>query len=239
MSTSRIALVTGGNRGIGLEIARALGHRGLLVAIGARNSAEGQLAADHLRSQGLDPVVVALDVTDEMSVRASVAQVQDLFGRCDVLVNNAGVLLDRRPGETWTATADIAISDVWRTLDVNTVGALRMIQAVLPLMQANNYGRIVNMSSGLGQLSTMGHGSPAYRMSKTALNALTRTLAAELGDGPIKVNAASPGWVRTEMGGPQATSTVEEGADTAVWLATLPEDGPTGGFFQDRQPFPW
>ncbi|MEM9030612.1 MAG: SDR family NAD(P)-dependent oxidoreductase, partial [Pseudomonadota bacterium] len=157
----------------------------------------------------------------------------------DVLVNNAGILLDRQPGEDWVSVADVPIDDVRKSLEVNTIGALRMIQAVLPLMRSEGYGRIVNMSSGLGQMASIGVGSPGYRMSKAALNVLTLTLAAELGDGPIKVNSASPGWVQTEMGGENATRTVEEGADTPVWLATLPDDGPTGGFFEDRKRIPW
>lgn len=239
MTVTRVALVSGGNRGIGLEIARQLARQGLIVAIGARNPAEGQLAAEHLQNEGLEPAIVALDVTSSESVREAAAQLAELFGRCDVLVNNAGVLLDGKPGEGSIAVADVNIQDVEQTLAVNTIGPLRLIQAVLPMMQAENYGRIVNMSSGLGQLSTMGAGMPAYRMSKAALNALTITLAAELGNGPIKVNSASPGWVQTEMGGSNATRTVEEGADTPVWLATLPDDGPTGGFFHDRKSIPW
>lgn len=239
MSGTKVALISGGNRGIGLEIARQLARQGLMVAIGARNAAEGQIAADDLRAEGLDPVVLALDVTDQASVMRTVNSLRELFGRCDVLVNNAGILLDRTPGEGFTATADTAIADVHRTFEVNTIGPLRLIQAVLPLMSEQGYGRIVNMSSGLGQLANMGGGSVAYRMSKAALNALTRTLAAELGEGPIKVNAVAPGWVRTEMGGPSAVKTVEEGADTPVWLATVPEDGPTGGFFEDRKPIAW
>ena len=239
MTETRVALVSGGNRGIGLEIARQLARAGIIVAIGSRNAAEGQIAADHLKSEGLEPVVVPLDVTRDDSVTAAIDQLDDLFGRCDILVNNSGILLDRVPGESQINVPDVLIEDVRRTLEVNTIGALRLIQAVLPVMQRHHYGRIVNMSSGLGQLSGMGGGSPAYRMSKAALNVITLTLAAELGDGPIKVNSASPGWVRTEMGGPNAERTVEEGADTPVWLALLEADGPTGGFFEDRKPIAW
>lgn len=239
MAATRVALISGGNRGIGLEIARQLARQGLIVAIGARNLAEGQLAAEHLQNEGLEPAVVSLDVASGESVNEAAAQVGELFGRCDVLVNNAGILVDGRPGGDAIGPSEVPVEDFTRTLDVNTLGPLRLIQAVLPMMKAQNYGRIVNMSSGLGQISAMGGGMPAYRMSKAALNVLTITLAAELGDGPIKVNSASPGWVQTEMGGPTATRTVEEGADTPVWLATLPDDGPTGGFFHDRKPIAW
>jgi NAD(P)-dependent dehydrogenase (short-subunit alcohol dehydrogenase family) len=134
---------------------------------------------------------------------------------------------------------DVAAATVARTLDINTLGPLRLIQAVVPLMRRQGYGRIVNVSSMLGQLAHMGGGYPGYRMSKAALNALTRIVAAELGSGNIKVNAMHPGWVRTDMGGPSAPRSVAEAADTIVWLATLPDDGPTGLFFQDRRPMAW
>ncbi len=134
---------------------------------------------------------------------------------------------------------DVSVDLVMQTYLTNTVGPLRLIQAVVPAMQKLGYGRIVNLSSGAGQLSEMGSGFPAYRMSKSALNALTRLTAAELGPRPIKINAMCPGWVRTAMGGPNATRSVEKGAETAVWLATLPEDGPTGGFFRDMKPIAW
>ena len=174
-------------------------------------------------------------MSDARSVEAFAERIAQQFGRCDVLVNNAGVMLDPRGSRVLDSKIDI-----WHeTLATNLLGPLMLIQALAPLMKKNGYGRIVNVSSGQGQLSDMGAGTPAYRVSKTALNALTRTLAAELNGSGILANAMCPGWVRTDMGGPGAPRTVEQGADTAVWLATLGGDGPTGGFFRDRKPIPW
>lgn len=238
MTETRIALVTGANRGIGLEIVGQLARRGYIAVMGSRTLAKGQSAAEPLTLEGLIVPVVALDVTDEASVRAAVAEVMGLFGRIDVLVNNAGVLIDG-PGQPISNVRSVPVDVVGTTYDTNAIGPLRMIQAVLPMMREQGYGRIVNLSSGAGQLAEMGAEYPAYRMSKAALNALTRTAAAELGQGPILVNAMCPGWVRTDMGGPDAARSVAEGAETAVWLATLPDDGPTGGFFRDKAPIPW
>jgi len=238
MSETRVALVTGANRGIGLEIVRELARLGYMTALGSRNLEKGREAAASLGSEGLEPAPIALDVSDAASAARAVAETLDLFGRLDVLVNNAGILIDPDLEEGGSvATIDQAI--LAQTFDVNVLGPLRMMQAALPAMRKNEYGRIVNMSSGLGQLSDMGAGRVAYRMSKTALNALTRTAAAEEAHADIKINAMCPGWVRTDMGGPEATRSVEEGADTAIWLATLEENGPTGGFFRDRNPIPW
>lgn len=238
MSDTRVALVSGGNRGIGLEIVRQLCREGIMTVLGARSLAAAQEAADTLASEGLEPAPVELDVTESDSVKAAVEHTIHLFGRLDILVNNAGVLLDPAIDDGGSV-AEVPIDLVQTTLDTNTVGALRMMQAVLPIMQDAGYGRIVNMSSGLGQLADMGPGRVAYRMSKTALNAITRTAASETSAGDIKINAMCPGWVRTDMGGPNATRSVEEGADTAVWLALVPDDGPNGGFFRDRKPIVW
>jgi NAD(P)-dependent dehydrogenase (short-subunit alcohol dehydrogenase family) len=238
MTETRIALVTGANRGIGLEIVRQLARQGYIAVMGSRTLAKGQAAAQPLTSEGLIVPVVALDVTDDASVRAAVAEVMGLFGRIDVVVNNAAVLIDG-PGQPTSNVRSVPVDVVRTTFDTNAIGPLRMIQAALPMMREQGYGRIVNLSSGAGQLAEMGAEYPAYRMSKAALNALTRTTAAELGHGPILVNAMCPGWVRTDMGGPDAARSVAEGAETAVWLATLPDDGPTGGFFRDRAPIPW
>jgi NAD(P)-dependent dehydrogenase (short-subunit alcohol dehydrogenase family) len=164
--------------------------------------------------------------------------VQRLYGRCDVLVNNAAILIDG-PNQFEASLFDLSSGMVRQTFETNVLGPMRLIQAVGPIMRVQGYGRIVNISSGAGQLTDMGMGYPAYRMSKSALNALTRITAVELANNGVKVNACCPGWVRTDMGGPTATRSVEEGADTPVWLATLPEDGPTGGFFRDRKPIPW
>jgi NAD(P)-dependent dehydrogenase (short-subunit alcohol dehydrogenase family) len=238
MTVTRTALVSGANRGIGLEIVRQLARLGVLSVIGARDPKEGAEAAEKLKSEGLEAPVVMLDVNRETGAAEAVAEVQRLFGRCDVLVNNAAILIDG-PGGFKASLFDLTSDTVRRTMETNLLGPVRLIQAVAPLMREQSYGRIVNVSSGAGQLSDMGAGYPAYRMSKTALNALTRIAAAELAGANIKVNAACPGWVRTDMGGANADRSVEEGADTPVWLATLPDDGPTGGFFRDRKPIPW
>ncbi len=238
MAETRIALVTGANRGIGLEIVRQLSREGLIAVLCARDLAKGKAAAATLASEGLEPPVVALDVTQADSVRAGVDEVLELYGRIDVLVNNAAILKEGFSEED-SSVLDVSIDLVNLTYMTNTVGPLRLIQAVVPAMQKLGYGRIVNLSSGAGQLAEMGSGFPAYRMSKSALNALTRLTAAELGPHPIKINAMCPGWVKTAMGGPNATRSVEQGAETAVWLATLPEDGPSGGFFRDMKPIAW
>ena len=238
MAETHIALVTGANRGIGLEIVKQLSRAGLMAVLASRDVEKGRAAAAKLASEGLESPAVALDVTDEASIRAAVDEVMRLFGRIDVLVNNAGILKEGFTAQE-SSVLEVAPDLVIETYLTNTVGPLRLIQAVVPIMQKGGYGRIVNLSSGAGQLSDMGSGFPAYRMSKSALNALTRVTAAELGPDTIKVNAMCPGWVRTDMGGPNATRTVEKGAETAVWLATLPDTGPTGGFFRDMQPIPW
>jgi NAD(P)-dependent dehydrogenase (short-subunit alcohol dehydrogenase family) len=231
----RVAVVTGGNRGIGFEIVRQLAARGFRVVLGSRDLTRGREAHARLGALGECSEVQLLDVTIEEHARTLASSLERAFGRCDVLVNNAGVLLDPKGSKALDLTPDV----LRRTFDANVLGPVLVTKALVPLMRRSGYGRIVNMSSGLGQLADMGVGSPAYRMSKTALNAFTRTLAADLVRTNIKVNSMCPGWVRTDLGGPHATRSVEEAADTAVWLATLPDDGPTGGFFRDRQPILW
>jgi NAD(P)-dependent dehydrogenase (short-subunit alcohol dehydrogenase family) len=158
----------------------------------------------------------------------------DKFGRLDVLVNNAGIHLDSDK-----RGLDVPLNEVRETFEVNVNGPLRLSQAFLPLMKEHNYGRVVNVSSNMGSLSKMSGQSAAYRMSKAALNAMTRVLASEMRGHNIKINTMSPGWVRSDMGGPSAPRSLEEGADTIIWLATLPDDGPTGGSFKDREPLAW
>ncbi len=235
MTEHKIAVVTGANRGIGFEIARQLGKTGLHVVLTARDPGKGEAAAEKLRSEQLDVAFHVLDVADEPSLAAFAGWLKQAHGRCDVLVNNAGILPDPRGSRL----ADTSSATVRAAFETNTLAPLLLIKVVLPLMQKRQYGRIVNLSSGLGQLSDMSTGSIAYRLSKTALNAVTRIAAAEARGSDILVNSACPGWVKTDMGGPQASRTVAQGADTAVWLATLPAGGPSGGFFRDRQPIPW
>lgn len=234
-AAARIALVTGGNRGIGYEICRQLALNGVSVVLTARDSGKGKVATKTLQEAGLDVDFHRLDVTSCRSIRACVAAVAERRGRIDVLVNNAGIMIDPRGSRF----LDSKLDTYRDTLETNLFGPLQLAQAVVPLMKANRYGRIVNLTSGLGQLSDMGAGTPAYRISKTALNSLTRILAAEFRTNNILANAMCPGWVRTAMGGESAPRTPEQAADTAVWLATLPDDGPTGGVYRDRKPIEW
>ena len=229
-----VALVSGGNRGIGRDVVRQLGERGITVVLGSRDLKRGEKVAAELEAKGLRIVAKQLDIRDEASVERVTRELEEKFGRVDILVNNAGIT------DPWRGTAEDADFDAVKdVLETNLFGAWRLTKAVIPLMRRNGYGRIVNLSSGMGQLSDMGGHSPGYRVSKTGLNALTRMLASELSGDNILVNSVCPGWVRTDMGGPGARRSVEEGADTPVWLATLPDDGPSGGFFRDRKPIPW
>ena len=224
VSGRRVALVSGASRGIGREIARQLaGEHGFLVLAGARDPSNVDLR------DSVEPV--ELDVTDPARVEATARGIEADPGRLDLLVNNAGVV-----GGSGDRAADIDIDEVHRVLETNLFGAWRLAQAVLPLLRESDDPRIVNVSSGMGQLTDMGGGTSAYRVSKAALNALTRILAAE--EPRIRVNSICPGWVRTDMGGRGAPRSVEEGADTAVWLATAPE-APTASFLRDREPIPW
>ena len=231
----RLAVVTGANKGIGYEICRQLARKGLRVVLTSRDVEKGVQARKKLEKEGHDILHHQLDVTDQSSIAALARHIESEYGRVDVLVNNAGVLIDSR-----SASVLKEKEETFRTtLETNFYGALRICQALVPLMKKNHYGRVVNLSSGLGQLHDMGDGTPAYRVSKTALNALTRMVATAVEGDNILVNSMCPGWVRTDMGGPQASRSVEQGAETAVWLAMLPHDGPTGGFFRDKKPIPW
>jgi len=231
----RIAVVTGGNKGLGFEICRQLAAEGINVVLTARDSTRGRRAVKTLQAQKLNVIFHRLDVTDDDSVQALGAYIADTHGRCDILVNNAGISL-RGSGRSVLNTA---LEDFQVTLETNFYGPLRMCQALVPLMQKHRYGRVVNLSSGMGQLEDMEDGWAAYRVSKSALNALTRMVSSATADDGVLVNSVCPGWVRTDMGGPSASRGVRKGAETAVWLATLPDDGPTGGFFRDREAIPW
>ena len=235
MPAKKIAIVTGGNRGLGREIARQLMRNDVFVVIGCRDQPKCDAAVEDLKRDGANVDAHPLDVNDTKMVKRFVEYVEKQHGSPSILVNNAGVY----PEATTSRVVDTPTS-VWReTFETNLFGAVRMCREVTPLMAKLRYGRIVNMSSGLGQLHQMAEGSPAYRVSKAALNALTRTLAAEVAGTGILVNSMSPGWVKTDMGGEDAPRSVEEGADTAVWLCLLPSNGPTGQFFRDRKPIPW
>jgi NAD(P)-dependent dehydrogenase (short-subunit alcohol dehydrogenase family) len=229
-----VALVTGANRGIGLEVVRQLARLGFTVILGSRDERKGEEAAAELTRDGLKVLAVRLDVTDDSSVEELRRWVEERFGRLDVLVNNAAILYD-----TWQRAENADFDTVREAFETNTLGAWRVSKAFIPLLRAGVSGRVVNVSSESGSLASMGGGTPAYSVSKAALNALTRMLADELRRERILVNSVCPGWVATEMGGPNAPRTPAEGAAGIVWAATLPDDGPTGGFFRDGEPLPW
>jgi NAD(P)-dependent dehydrogenase (short-subunit alcohol dehydrogenase family) len=227
----RTVLVTGGNRGIGLAIARRLAELGNSVLLGSRDLEAGEDAAKSLRSLHLNVTAIHVSLTVPATIDAVIEGLTRSGGAIDALVNNAGVLHEKPLLEL----TDAEIAD---SIAVHLTGPLRLIRALVPGMVARGYGRIVNVSSGWGSFAEGMGGPGAYGVTKAALNALTVRLAKEL-PSAIKINAMCPGWVRTRMGGAGATRTPDEGADTAVWLATLPDDGPTGGFFRDRKRIEW
>ena len=241
MSEHPVALVTGANKGIGFEIARQFGVRGVTVLVGARNATRGEAAASKLRREGLHATLLLVDVTDPSSIREAAQQIEAGYARLDILVNNAGVLLDKGlPTRTDLVTLQ-------QTFAANVFGPILMTQAMLPLLRRSPAGRIVNLSSSLGSFAIVtdpaspfyGDNLLAYNSSKAALNAATVALAKELRDTSIKVNAADPGYTATDLNQHQGTRTVEEGARAAVRLALLGPDGPTGQFFDEEGTVPW
>jgi NAD(P)-dependent dehydrogenase (short-subunit alcohol dehydrogenase family) len=233
-ANARIALVTGANRGLGLETCRQLLDRGLRVVMTGRDGAAVQKAAAKLRASAVNLLAIPMDVTDPASIERARRAIEGQLGPVDVLVNNAAILLHE--SSDVLAVPPEGFRD---TFDTNVLGAIEVCRVFVPAMAERGYGRVVNVSSGAGQLSHMSTYAPAYSMSKTALNAFTRILAATHRGSGVLVNAVDPGWVRTDMGGPSAPRSVEKGAETIVWLATLPDKGPTGGFFRDRRPIEW
>jgi NAD(P)-dependent dehydrogenase (short-subunit alcohol dehydrogenase family) len=237
MATKKVALITGANKGLGFEIARQLGEKGYTVVLGARDSNKADTAAAELRKEGLDAHGLKLDVTSEEDIAKLPGYFTENFGGLDVLVNNAGVAAEWQGGSR--------LANLKKTFDTNVFGAFAVTEALLPLIKESPAGRIVNQSSILGSLATISSGqggsftTPGYTSSKAALNMLTVVAAYELKDSKVKVNAAHPGWVKTDMGGEQAPMDVKEGALTAVELATLPEDGPTGAYMHLGKTLPW
>jgi NAD(P)-dependent dehydrogenase (short-subunit alcohol dehydrogenase family) len=237
-AAGKIAVVTGGNRGMGLETCRQLGKRGARVVLTSRDPAKGEAAARRLQDEGLDVCDHQLDVADDASIGRLAELIRGEFGRLDILINNAGIVRGRdEPRARAMRAFEATPAGLRAVLATNLIGPFLLCQALIPLMRAG--GRVVNVSSGMGQLIDMGADFPAYRISKAGLNALTRIFASELERTGIKVNAACPGWVRTDMGGAGATRSVEQGVATTIWLATLPDDGPSGGLFRDKKPIPW
>ncbi|GAA3718074.1 SDR family oxidoreductase [Nonomuraea antimicrobica] len=231
MAVPRVCVVTGGNRGIGREIARQLALNGDLVVLTARDLGKAEKAVGELGGGTVE--ARRLDVADPGSARSFARELADAHGRVDVLVNNAAIHYD-----TWQRASDADLTVVREALETNLLGAWQVTLALLPLLRASGHARVVNVSSELGSLASMGAGNPAYAVSKAGLNALTRILAAELRGEGILVNAVCPGWVATDMGGPGGRP-VAEGARSVLWAVDLPDDGPSGGFFRDGRPVPW
>ncbi len=243
MSSKKIALITGANKGIGLETARQLGAQGMTILLGARDPAKGNTAAEELRKAGLDARGIALDVNSAEAIQKAADQIERDYGRLDILVNNAGVMIDDE-----TKKVSEQSLDIWRkTFETNLFGLIATTQAFLPLLHKSDAGRIVNLSSILGSITFHATpGSPvydnkvaAYNVSKSAVNAFTVQLAYELKETKIKVNAAHPGWVKTEMGGSGATMELSDGATTSVELATIGPGGPNGAFMHMGETLPW
>jgi NAD(P)-dependent dehydrogenase (short-subunit alcohol dehydrogenase family) len=239
----KIALITGANKGIGLETARQLGQQDITVIVGARDQKKGEQAAQTLRDEGIDARAIAIDVTDHKSIAAAAARIDRDYGRLDILINNAGVML-----EDPAIDSNVDGLDTWRqTFETNVFGVIATTEAFLPLLRKSEAGRIVNLSSILGSITyqatpgspTYGFSRPSYNVSKAAVNAYTVQLAYLLKDTKIKVNAAHPGWVKTDMGGEGATMEIRDGAKTSVALATIGADGPNGAYMHMDEKLPW
>jgi NAD(P)-dependent dehydrogenase (short-subunit alcohol dehydrogenase family) len=235
MSETPIALVTGASRGLGLEACRQLGARGVTVVLTARTPEAVEAGLRGLGDGGDQVIGTVLDVASDASVDGFFERFWKDHDRIDILVNNAARTFGGLGG---SSIESIPPETLLEAVDNNAIGAYRLIRHVLPVMNRNGYGRIVNISTGMAGLSEMGGGSVAYRVSKTALNAITRVTHAEAGPN-VKVNSVCPGWVRTDMGGSSAPRSLEQGASGIVWAATLPDDGPSGGFFRDGKPIAW
>jgi NAD(P)-dependent dehydrogenase (short-subunit alcohol dehydrogenase family) len=229
----KIALITGANRGIGLEIGKQLLAKEFTVVFTMRNMAIGRPIVDDIRKDFKNAWFHQLDVSEEQSIADVVSHIDEACERIDVLINNAAILHDKNH-----ASVQVSLPDMRETMETNLYGPMMLTRAMIPFLKKSDDPRVINISSTMGQLSTMGAGYGAYRISKTALNALTVIQSKELARDGIKVNSMCPGWVKTEMGGPSAPRSLEEGAETAVWLATS-GNIPSGKFFKDRKEIPW
>lgn len=246
MAQAKVALISGANKGLGLETGRQLGKLGYTVLLGSRDPEKGKAAAEELRKEGINATAVKLDVTSQDDINGVAKLIDEEFGGVlDALINNAGVKFEK----SWTAniTSDVKIEDLRATFEANVFAVFALTKALLPALKRSEAGRIVNVSSILGSVTLQGtKGSPtyntklfAYNASKAALNMFTIHLAHELGGTKIKVNSAHPGWAKTDLGGSAAPMSVVDGAKTEVMLATLGEDGPTGGYFHEGETIPW
>jgi len=235
----KVAIVTGANRGLGHALTKALAEDDYKVFMVGRNKIEIDNASAKLQEAGLNIEGFEADVSKARHVTALSSYVQSQFDHLDLLINNAGVIIEPGGLDSQVTCFTINPELVEEAYSINTVGALRLVQAFYDLLKKARQPRIVNVSSGMGSLKHMEAGWPAYRMSKAAMNALTVILSKELGDTRIKVNSVDPGWVRTDMGGPNAERSIEEGIEGILWAAKLPPDGPTGGFFKDGKPLDW
>ncbi len=234
MPDKKLAVVTGSNKGIGLGICRALAGQGVQTILTARDASKGEIAKGQPEREGLEIMFHPLDVTCRDSINTLAGFLAKEFGHLDILINNAAIRKD-----VGMMGLDVPVETLREMMETNLYGPLMMCQTLAPLLKKSSGGRIVNVSSGMASLTNMGGGSPAYRITKTALNAMTKVLADEFRGTSVLVNCCHPGWVRTDMGGRNAAKSIDEGADTPVWLALLPDGGPTGGYFQDRKPMPW
>lgn len=234
----KIAIVTGASRGIGFAVSEALARKGFKVIMAMRNPDKEQKQINALKMADLDIVPMKLDVSIEKSIVDFAEKVKQEFGYVDILVNNAGIMIDSEDGGS-SSVFKTKASTIQKTFAVNTLGPFLLTQKIFPLMKQEGYGRVVNVSSGMAQLSSSETAYAGYRISKTALNMVTKLFAEEVNGEDICVNSVSPGWVRTDMGGPNADRSVEQGAKGIIWAATLPKDGPNGGFFSDGEPIPW
>ena len=234
MTDKKLAAVTGGNRGIGFQICRDLAKEGFKVILTARDLEKGLDAAEKLKDEGLDVKFYQLDISNIDSIENFYQTVVNDFGKLDVFINNAAIL-----PEPISSGLSAGHQEIKETIETNVYGPIALCQKFIPLMIKKNYGRIVNLSSGLGQLKEMGGGYFAYRVSKTALHAVTKIFASETSGYDIQINCVDPGWVKTDMGGSGATSTPEEGAATPVWLSSRPKGEPSGMFYKDRKIIDW
>lgn len=236
----KVALVTGANRGLGLETSKQLAQKGFKVYMACRNEEKGRLIVEELEKSGLNVIFVKLDVTKTKDLRNVLNTIKENGDVIDVLVNNAGVFLESDGPKDMSSSSALKVDPViiLKTIETNTIGPLKLAQSIIPIMQGLGRGRIINISSGMGQLEDMTGHWPGYRISKTALNAMTKILQDEVGEVDISINSVCPGWVKTDMGGANATRSLEKGVETTVWLATM-DSPPRGKFLRDKQEIPW